>query len=196
MKKQPPRLILASASPRRKALLNKAGFRFVVHPSHVSERIPSGISHKKKVEYLAYKKAKFVSKKFPQDIVIGADTLVFINGHAVGKPSSPRHAHRILSELSGRWQQVITGVALVWEGGRKVIVKSKTSRVKFRLLSRSEIEAVAHKHLDKAGGYAVQEKKDGFVERIEGDYDNVVGFPMVVVKSLLARLPHTFSKAF
>lgn len=187
-------LILASASPRRKLLMRKAGYRFKICPSHVPERAPSGLSHSKRVEFLALKKAKAVAKQYPTTVVLGADTLVFIHGHAVGKPKNSRHARRILSELSGRWQQVITGVALVWDGGKKSLQSSAISQVKLRKLTEKDIDQASHKHLDKAGAYAVQEKDDGFVEQIKGDYDNVVGLPMKQVKKLLGRLPQSLSK--
>ena len=187
-------LILASASPRRKDLMKKAGYRFRIVPSNVPERTQSGLTHSQRVEALALKKAKAVAKQFPGDVVLGADTLVFINGHAVGKPRNARHAIRMLAELSGEWQQVITGVAVVWDGGAKKIQGSAISRVKFKTLSKVEIEKTAHKHLDKAGAYAVQEKGDGFVNQIKGDYDNVVGLPMRLVKKLLDRLPQSLFK--
>ncbi len=188
MKQKQSPIILASASPRRRALMREAGYRFVVRPSHVSERAPSGLSPAQRVSFLALKKATFVAKKFPNDIVIGADTLVFIHGHAVGKPRNARHAERMLAELSGRWQRVYTGVAVVAQGGKTKFKKSAVSYVKFRKLAAEEIRSAAHKHLDKAGAYAVQEKGDSFVAKIKGRYDNVVGLPMNVVKELFRRL--------
>lgn len=189
-------LILASASPRRKLLMRQAGYRFIIRPSHVSERAPSGLSPSKRVAWLALKKAKATAKKYPDSVVLGADTLVFINSHAVGKPNNPKHAQRMLSELSGQWQDVITGVAIVWDGGKKSVQKAEVSRVKFRKLTKEEIFRASRKHLDKAGAYAVQEKGDGFVERIEGNYDNVVGLPIKLVKALLRRLPHSSTEGF
>ena len=147
------------------------------------------------VTSLAIKKAVATAKKFPNDIVLGADTLVFINGHAVGKPKNPVHAKRMLRELSGKWQRVYTGVAVVWDGGARTMKKAAVSYVKFWKLSDADIERASQKHLDKAGGYAVQQKGDGFVAEIRGDYDNVVGLPMRVVKLLLGRSgAHAFLK--
>lgn len=180
-----PRLILASASPRRKILLRQAGLKFRIHPSHVSERQPRGLSASKLVTYLALKKARSIAKKYPNDIVLGADTLVFIGKKVIGKPRDPAHAAQILRQLSGAWQRVYTGVALVGYQGRWRRVQSAVSYVKFRRLSEREIIDASTRHLDKAGAYAVQHKKDKFVERIKGDYDNVVGLPMRVVKKLL-----------
>lgn len=139
------------------------------------------------VKMLALRKALFVAKKNKADVVLGADTIVFINGKVVGKPRDPAHARRMLHELSGVWQKVYTGVAVVWEGGKRRVASAAVSRVKMKTLTPAEIDRAARKHLDKAGGYAVQERKDAFVERIEGDYDNVVGLPMRLVKKLLRR---------
>lgn len=174
--------------------MRNAGYRFRIFPSNVVERVPSGLTPSKRVAALALKKAKAIAKKYPEAVVLGADTLVFINGHAVGKPKNRKHAQRMLAELSGRWQQVITGVAIVWAGGRKAVKNAAISQVKFRRLTRGDILAAAGRHLDKAGSYAVQEKGDGFVERIVGDYDNVVGLPMRLVNRLLRGLPHAFTK--
>ncbi len=188
------KLILASASPRRRYLMGKGGYRFAIHVSHVSERASPGLTPPTLVSALALKKARAVARKFPNDVVLGADTLVFINGHTVGKPKNPLHAKRMLRELSGRWQRVYTGVAVVWDGGRRKVKSSAVSYVKFRKLSEQEIDRASRKHLDKAGGYAVQEKGDGFVAEIRGDYDNVVGLPMKLVKRLLRRCGQTLSK--
>lgn len=181
------KLILASASPRRRRLMRQAGYRFRIVPSHVSERASKTLRPARLVTLLAARKAIAIAKKFPHDVVLGADTLVFINGHPVGKPRDAAHAARILTELSGRWQRVYTGVALSWAGGRKSLNGTAVSYVKFRALTKDDIVKAAHKHLDKAGAYAVQERGDGFVTRIKGDYDNVVGLPMRTVKKLLRR---------
>jgi septum formation protein len=120
--------------------------------------------------------------------VLGADTLVFINGHVLGKPRNKQHAAEILNELSGAWQKVYTGVALVREGGKRIIARVAVSSVKTRRLSEDDICRMAGRHLDKAGAYAVQEKRDRFVTKIKGDYDNVVGLPMREVKKILRGL--------
>lgn len=177
--------MLASVSPRRKYILREAGIPFRVIPSRVREVHPRGVSPARLVTSLALQKALAVSKRCPDDIVIGADTLVYINGHIIGKPKNQRHAVRILKELSGAWQSVYTGVAVVWWGGRKHRVAAACSKVKLKHLSAEEIKRAASQHLDKAGAYAVQEKKGRFVEKIKGDYDNVVGLPMRVVRKLL-----------
>ncbi|MFN0118657.1 MAG: Maf family protein [Elusimicrobiota bacterium] len=179
--------ILASGSPRRKQLLRAAGFKFEIIPSQVSEKMPSKTPPGVLVRALAIKKAIAISKKYPQQLVLGADTIVYINGHVVGKPRNAVHAKRILEELSGHWQKVYTGVAFSSHGGKKIISKVGISRVKIRKLSEMDIRRASTQHLDKAGAYAVQQKKDPFVEKIVGDYDNVVGLPVKIVKRLLSR---------
>jgi septum formation protein len=180
-------LILASGSPRRRQILKENGYRYRVEPSGVSERVPKGTPPAAMVKMLAERKARFVARRFPDALVLGADTTVYINGHIVGKPLNPAHARRMLRELSGAWQKVYTGVALAWDGGKKTVRGAAVSRVKMRRLSEDEIRRASTKHLDKAGGYAVQEEEDAFVDRIVGDYDNVVGLPMRLVKKLLRR---------
>lgn len=180
-------LILASGSPRRRQLMRAHGYRFKVVPSGVHERVPAGTPPSAMVKLLARRKAVAVAKGLPDDVVIGADTTVFIKGRVVGKPRDERDGRRMLRMLSGAWQRVYTGVAVSWDGGRQVVVGAAVSRVKMRTLTDEEIRRAAKRHLDKAGGYAVQESKDAFVERIVGDYDNVVGMPMKLVKALLRR---------
>ncbi len=189
-----PLFILASASPRRRQLLKESGLRFKIIPSHVSERAPAGLSHAALVRYLALKKATWVSKHHPTRVVLGADTLVFLDGRAIGKPKNARHAERILRQLSGRWQRVYTGVAAVWAGGKKVKTGVALSWVKFKRLSEDQIRRVSSDHLDKAGAYSVQDKDDRFVEKIKGEYDNVVGLPVRLSRRLLSRAFQAFPK--
>lgn len=165
--------------------MREAGHRFRVVVSHVKETAPRGISPSGLVGMLAQKKALAVARQHPRAMVIGADTIVYINGQVVGKPRDKAHAARILNELSGAWQKVYTGVSVVWNGGKKQKRGVAVSRVKMRKLNEKDIAWASRKHLDKAGAYAVQEKRDPFVEKIVGDYDNVVGLPMRLVNRLL-----------
>ncbi len=167
--------------------MKEHGYRFVVRPSGVNERVPRGTAPAAMVKLLAKRKALSVAKSHPEDIVIGADTTVFIKGRIIGKPRNEKHGRQMLRTLSGAWQKVYTGVAVAWDGGKNVAVGAAVSGVKMRRLSEEEIARAAKKHLDKAGGYAVQESEDAFVERITGDYDNVVGLPMKLVGKLLRR---------
>jgi septum formation protein len=175
--------------------MRKAGYRFKIVVSDVHERQPRGLTEGRLVNHLALKKALWVARKHPEAVVLGADTLVFVDHKIIGKPRSSRHAEQILQTLSGRWQKVYTGVAVAWDGGKRRRVAAALSRVKFRKLSREEIKKASSKHMDKAGAYAVQKKSDNFVEEIRGDYDNVVGLPMRLVRKLLRLSGHTVSKA-
>jgi septum formation protein len=180
------KIILASASPRRIDLLKKWGLRFKVIPSRIRENTdskkPSDI-----VKDLALKKALSVARNIKSGVIIGADTIVVLNGKIIGKPGSEKGAVRILSRLSGTFHKVYSGIAAVdaESGFRKT--DYDVSRVKMRKLSDREIREASSRHLDKAGAYAVQEKGDAFVEKIEGDYFNVVGLPYKKLKILLKR---------
>ena len=181
---QRPVLILASGSPRRRAILRAAGIRFQVSVSGVDENI--GESRPRAlVLKLARAKALAVAASHPGRLVLGADTTVVCAGEILNKPQSPRDALRMLELQSGRWQRVYTGVALA--RGRRVWTGVGVSRVKARRLDPARLKRLAGKHMDKAGGYAVQDREDPLVERIVGDRDNVVGLPMRVVRRLLAR---------
>jgi septum formation protein len=167
--------------------MKESGYRFRIIPSHVPENASTRLSPKKFVNHLALKKALHIAQRFPHDVILGADTIVYWKGKIIGKPRHPKHAEEILNDLSGAWQKVYTGVAVVWKGGDKRLVRAAVTSVKFRLLKDNEIRRAASKHLDKAGAYSVQEEDDPFVERINGDFDNVVGLPMRVVNALLRR---------
>ena len=181
---QRPVLILASGSPRRRAILRAAGIRFQVAVSGVDENI--GESRPRAlVLKLARAKALAVAAAHPGRLVLGADTTVVCAGQILNKPESLADAVRMLELQSGRWQRVYTGVALA--RGRRVWTGVAVSRVKARRLDASRLKRLAGKHMDKAGGYAVQDRKDPLVERVVGDRDNVVGLPMRVVRRLLAR---------
>ncbi len=179
------KFILASASPRRKTILQKAGYKFRIIPSHVAETHPKNLGPAALVKHLALKKALSISKKYPNEIILGADTLVFVGHRAIGKPRNIKDAQRILKILSGAWQRVYTGVAVVKAEGGIKRVGASVSYVKFKKLTPEEIIDVSTRHLDKAGAYSIQHKKDRFVEQLKGDYDNVVGLPIRLVKKLL-----------
>ena len=181
---QRPVLILASASPRRRAILRAAGVRFRVSVSGVDENIAER-RPRRMVVTLARAKALAVAAKHPGELVLGADTTVVCAGKILGKPEDLADAVRMLELQSGRWQRVYTGVALA--RGRRVWTGVAVSRVKARKLDHERLARLAGKHMDKAGGYAVQDRKDPLVERIVGDRDNVVGLPMRVVRALLAK---------
>ncbi len=173
------RLVLASASPRRAALLDTLGVPYRVHPSGVRET-DDGSEPGERVLRLAEAKALDVAASQPGALVLGADTEVVLDGSAVGKPRCPRDAHRILLRLRGKTHQVLTGLFLLdVPTGLEISVVEKTSVTMGRF---SDAEAAYYAYsgepLDKAGAYGIQGFASVFVERIEGCYYNVVGLPL------------------
>ena len=179
-----PDLILASTSPRRRAILRAAGVSFRSDPSLIDENIGER-NPRRLVAKLARLKALEVARRHPAALVLGADTIVVCAGEILGKPKNLKDAVRMITLQSGRWQRVYTGVALV--RGRRVYAEVAVSKVRARKLDVKKLARLAGKHMDKAGAYAVQDRRDPLVERIVGDRDNVVGLPMRCVRRLLAR---------
>ncbi len=181
-----PRLILASKSPRRRELLSEAGIKHRVLPSDIDEtssyRRPDLI-----VRELAYKKALSVALKHPGSPVLGSDTVVYCKGEIMGKPDGHGHALRLLKRLNGSWQAVHTGVALVWLEKGIFLAGSDVTRCKARRLPETELRSLASKHHDKAGAYAVQDKDDAFISKMEGRYDTVVGLSMNLVRKFMKK---------
>ena len=157
---------------------------FRVIPSQVSERTGEK-NPRRLVIKLALRKACDVSRRHPESSVLGADTIVVCCGKIIGKPRNYADSRRILELLNGRWQEVYTGIAVAWEGGKKSLARAVKSRVLARRLNPAELSRLAGKHPDKAGAYAVQDRDDPFIERIEGDYGNVVGLPLEATRRLL-----------
>jgi len=183
------RIVLASASPRRRRLLEQLGLQPLVHPSRVAEGpLPPGVSPADWAESLARRKAVAVAPSFPRDIVVAADTIVVLGDCVLGKPGDEREAAAMLRALSGREHAVITGVCTVLEGGSAS--GRETTRVRFRDLSPREIAAYAAtpEPLDKAGAYGIQGVGGLLVASISGCYNNVVGLPLVLLLRLLRRL--------
>ena len=178
-------MILASASPRRNELLSLILDEFQIEPADVDESIENNIPLEQIPAYLAAKKAKYVSERHPDDIVIGCDTGVFIDNNIIGKPSNEKAAYQILKLLSGRTHHVITGVALC-RGGR-ISCFSQATEVEFYPLSEEEINdyILTGEPMDKAGAYGIQGKGAIFVRGIKGDYFNVVGLPVAMLKRKL-----------
>jgi septum formation protein len=177
------RLLLASASPRRKRLLEEAGLAVDVRPTWVDETPPPGASPAETAVALAVRKARAVEDSGAW--ILAADTVVDLDGEVLGKPADAADARRILRALSGRAHWVATGVALrraesVWTG-------LEQTRVTFRALADAEIDAyvATGEPMDKAGAYAVQGGARAFVASMQGPLDNVVGLPMGVVRRLL-----------
>lgn len=190
-KKEPanPAVILASASPRRRELLKKLVKRFRTVPSGVDEGVYMGRDPVESALLAAAAKARAVGGKYPASLIIGADTLVTMDGEIFGKPRSREEARAVMEKLSGRRHRVITAVVVYRKDGEKTLTGHESSWVTFKKLTRGEIEAYLESggYHDKAGGYAIQESEDALVERLEGDYDNVVGLPLRLLGRLLKR---------
>ena len=181
-------LILASASPRRAELLRNAGISFTVEPAHIPEQPLPGEPPLQYAQRLARDKARAVYARHSDDVVLGADTVVVVDEHLLEKPQDATDAARMLSLLSGRAHQVITGVCLVAKGYEKT--EAETTEVRFSVLSESEIANYVQtgEPMDKAGAYAIQGMASRWVERIDGCYFNVVGLPVPRLYRMLHRL--------
>ena len=179
------RLVLASQSPRRADLLRLAGYRFDIQPAHVDETPREGEQPGAFVERLAREKAAAILRLRPDDVVVGADTVVVVNHVVLGKPNDAVHACDMLRRLSGRTHEVLTGVA-VSAAGRTEAEVARTL-VQFTHLTEEDLAwyVATGESADKAGGYGIQGLASRFVERIEGSYGNVVGLPVSVVDRLL-----------
>ena len=189
-----PKLILASASPRRAEILTSVGWEFIKDSADIDETEREGESPEDYVQRLALEKAETVARKYAEAIVLGADTTVVINNQIIGKPVDLDDAKRMLKMLSGHWHEVLTGVALVRISNLESRISNvgmQRTRVKFAEMSEREMEFLAEKGepLDKAGAYAVQAQAALFIESIEGDYWNVVGLPVNLVYRLIQHLP-------
>lgn len=185
-----PSLILASASPRRRELLAEAGYRFEVQPPEVEEWMPDYLTVSETVLLNAKRKAAWVSARQRDALVLGVDTLVSLEGKALGKPVDLDEARAMLRRLSGRTHEVFSGVWLRMGKQRRQAGFVEASRVCFRELSRAEIDRYVHliDPLDKAGGYAAQEDPMGIIAEIEGSRSNVIGLPMERLGELIAAL--------
>lgn len=181
-------LILASASPRRRELLEKLNLSFTIDPAAGPEEAPGDIGAAETVKTLSAAKALEVALRHPGCVIIGADTVVESDGAILGKPADKADAFSMLRALSGREHRVFTGVTVT--DGSTVLSQAEMTRVFFRNLSDREIEAyiATGEPMDKAGAYGYQGFAGLFVERIEGDYFNVVGLPLCRLSQMLASL--------
>lgn len=202
---QPVPLILASASPRRAALLREAGYRFEVIPSSLAEPDESRaeISLEGHAESLAYFKAAEVARRRPEAVVLGADTICILGDEIINKADDRDHARQILRRLAGTPHRVVTGVALLREADGRRLIRHDMTKVVFRPLSPAQIEAYLETDAwrGKAGAYGVQDLNRGegvgggsaagggdpFVEKIVGSFTNVVGLPMELLRAMLAE---------
>jgi len=182
-------LILASASPRRQQLLSQLGLKFSVEPSNLDEDLNLKMEFGPYAASLALKKAMAVAKKHQKGLVLGADTIVVLDDKILGKPHTFEEAQEMLTSLSGRWHRVFTGLSLVDASTKRYVSDFEESRVKFKELSSLEIQNYIKtgEPMDKAGAYGIQGKGALFVEKIEGDYYNIVGLPLFRLSKMLAQ---------
>ena len=183
-----PPLILASASPRRAELLRQLQPEFQIVPSDATEIIDEQLSPQELCQLNAHRKARAVAKKIPDALVLGADTLVFLDGEIMGKPRDLADARRMLTQLQDRTHQVVTGVSLIHLRGHRERLFAASTDVTFRPLTAGQIQDYLSKTnpLDKAGAYAIQEHGDMIVSEISGSFSNVVGLPVERVEEELA----------
>ncbi len=189
-KKNKSKWILASASPRRSQILSRLGIRFCVDPSGITEPLRS--PHEAPSRYavrVARLKAEEVAKRHSSGLVLSADTIVVLGSSILGKPETRAEARSMLRKLSGHWHEVLTGICLM-DCSRHLMHSSfSRSRVHFRRLSSAEIAwyIKTGEYRDKAGAYGVQGYASLFIDRIEGCYFNIVGFPVAAFERLCRR---------
>jgi len=174
------KIILASASPRRREILSLTGLKFRVDPGDYEEDMDSGQEPHKLARSLSLEKARSVAGKHRNALIIAADTFIVFRGRLLGKPHTAAEARRMLKMLNGREHSVLTGFTIMdTESGQK-LSRSVETRVWFRKLGMKELEAYikSKEPLDKAGAYAIQGLGAAIVKKIEGDFFNVVGLPL------------------
>lgn len=183
------RLILASASPRRRELLGELGVPFEVVVAQVTEHEEASTDPRTMVAHNAALKADWVAERHPDAVVLGADTTVFIDGAALNKPADPAEARAMLRRLSGRTHTVFTGIAVRRRRDGLRIDAGEASEVTFKTLDEAAIETYLSRvnTLDKAGGYAIQEHGDLIVAGYRGSLSNIVGLPLETTKQILTR---------
>jgi septum formation protein len=185
-----PRCILASASPRRAELLRELLPEFTIVPSQSEELHHDQLSAGELAQANAFRKAGSVARCFPEALVLGADTLVYLAGKLFGKPEDLSDARRMLHQLQGQTHQVVTGVCLIYGPAATRTIFAEVTDVIFKPLTPDEIDAylACIDPLDKAGGYAIQDRGEALVEGIRGSYSNVVGLPLERLRGELVAL--------
>ncbi len=173
-------IILASASPRRKELLEKIGLKFEVEPSNYEENMRSELEPHELAKKVSLEKAKAVASKHKNAIVIAADTFIVFQGRMLGKPKTEVEAKEMLKTINGKSHSVITGFTIIDTEKNKALSRAVETKVYIRELTLKEIDAYvkSKEPLDKAGAYAIQGLGSVIVEKIEGDYFNVIGLPL------------------
>lgn len=180
-------IILASASPRRKEILENVNLKFTVQSSHIEEVVLENEPPKDLVMRLAFEKCMDVAKKNPNALVIGADTIVALDNNILGKPKDEHHAYEMIKSLSNKKHEVITGISLINLSLNKKVTDYVVSEVTFKDLSEETIKDYikTKESLDKAGAYGIQGYGALLVDSIKGDYFNIVGLPISKIGDLL-----------
>jgi len=187
------KIILASQSPRRAELLAAIGVRFTTQPGYIDESVNPGESPADYIMRISLAKASEVARHHNSGLVIAADTIVVIDGQILGKPSDEEDARRMLRELSWRWHEVMTAVALLDTATGRIAADYITTRVRFAEMKPHEIEwyVSTGEPMDKAGAYGIQGKGGLFVEEIAGNYHNVVGLPLTLLYKLAREVGYS-----
>ncbi len=182
------KLVLASSSPRRKEILNRAGWPHEVMVAGIDESLKPNEDPATYVQRLARSKAEAVAQRLQEGLVLGADTTVVVAGEILGQPRDDADARRMLDLLKGKWHEVLTGVAVVRVGGESKVAY-ETTRVRFAEMNESEIDwyIASGEPFGKAGAYGIQGKAALFIEEIEGDYFNIMGLPIRLTYELAAQ---------
>ena len=183
------KIILASASPRRKEILRKTGLNFSICTSDYKEDINLSLKPRALAKFLSRKKAESVAHKYKNAIIIAADTFIVFKNRLLGKPHTDKEAEKMLNMLNGKAHSVITGFTIMDTASKKILSRSVETKVYFKKLGRKEINAYVRSKepLDKAGAYAIQGLGSVFIERIDGDFLNVVGLPLLALTESLKK---------
>ena len=173
-------LILASRSPRRESILKQIGIDFEIIPSNICENAKLNLGPRKFVQYWSEKKAKVISKKNKDKIVIGADTIVYFNEKILGKPKNKEESYKMLNNLSGKTHKVLTGVSIAYEEKNILRTFSQLTKVTVRDIPKNDILYYIDNYytLDKAGSYGIQDWFSIWIKKIDGCYYNVMGLPL------------------
>jgi septum formation protein len=179
--------ILASESPRRRDILESVGLKFKIVPAYVNEDYLAGESPREHVKRLSCDKAMVIASRYPEAWVLGADTIVVIDGIILGKPKNKAQAKKMLQRLSGREHKVFTGFSIASIASKVFQTKVIQSAVKFKTISPEELDwyLACDEPYDKAGGYAIQGMGAYFIQSIRGSYTNVIGLPLCEVLETL-----------
>ena len=176
----PPEIILASKSPRRKRILEIIGLNFIIHPSNIHEHSNLDVSPKNFAKYWSKKKAESISNDYKDNLIIGADTIVNLNGKILGKPKDKEESYAMLKNLSGETHEVITGITIIHKKMKILKTFSAVTKVSVRNIPDKDIIYYAENYptLDKAGSYGIQDWFSVWIKRIDGCYYNVMGLPL------------------